>query len=200
VGASTNSRPPAPAPLDLVEAFINTADLETGSDELATTVTLRSWLAEHQLIARAASVSERDRKHAIKLREALRQAARANNTTAIDARTIRELNQLAQDARMVIAFGGDGAAHLRPSASGVEAGLARLLAAVFVAMLTGRWSRLKSCGNDTCQWAFYDASKNRSGRWCEMADCGNDAKGRAYRARRRAPVGARSRSHSTRLG
>jgi predicted RNA-binding Zn ribbon-like protein len=185
VGDSPAKRSPAPAPLDLVEAFINTIDLETGSDELATTSALRGWLVDRQLIKRADSVSERDRERAIRLREALRRAALAHNSTAVDRRTIRELNHLANDARMVVAFGDDGAARLDPSVKGVEAGLARILAAVFVAMLTGRWTRLKSCANDACRWAFYDASKNRSGRWCEMADCGNDAKGRTYRARRR---------------
>jgi len=182
----------APAPLDLVEAFINSADLETGSDELATTDELRAWLVARGLITRATAVSERERKQAIKLREALRRAALANNNAMVDGQALRELNQLAREARMVVTFASDGGAQLRPSATGLEAGLARILAAVFVAMLTGQWARLKSCGNETCQWAFYDASKNRSGRWCEMADCGNDAKGRAYRARRRAAAGRRS--------
>jgi predicted RNA-binding Zn ribbon-like protein len=190
-------RSPAPPPLDLVEAFINTLDLEMGSDELATTSALRGWLLGRHLIKRAEAVSERDRQQAIRLREALRRAALANNSTAIDSRTIRELNQLAQDARMVVAFGDDGAAHLDPSVKGVEGGLARILSAVFVAMVTGGWSRLKSCANDDCHWAFYDTSKNRSGRWCEMADCGNEAKGRAYRARRRSEVGATSGSRGT---
>lgn len=181
-------RSPAPPPLDLVEAFINTADLETGSDELGSTSALRGWLLGRRLIKRAEAVSERDREQAIRLREALRRAALANNRTAVDSRTIRELNELARDARLVVAFGADGAARLDPSVKGVQAGLARILSAVFVAMLTGGWARLKSCANDDCHWAFYDASKNRSGRWCEMADCGNEAKGRAYRARRRSEV------------
>jgi len=190
----SDERSPAPPPLDLVEAFINTADLETGSDELATTSALRGWLLGRRLIKRAEAVSERDREQAIRLREALRRAALANNSTAVDSRTIRELNELAHDARMVVAFGDDGAARLDPSVKGVAGGLARILSAVFVAMLTGGWTRLKSCANNGCHWAFYDASKNRSGRWCEMADCGNEAKGRAYRARRRSEVGARSGS------
>jgi predicted RNA-binding Zn ribbon-like protein len=186
---ATVKRAPAPAPLDVVEAFINTADLETGTDELATARGLRAWLLDRALITRAAAVSERDRNQAIKLREALRRAALANNNAAGDGQAIRELNQLTRDARMVVTFEAGGAARLSPSATGVEGGFARILAAVFIAMLTGQWTRLKSCGNDTCQWAFYDTSKNRSGRWCEMADCGNDAKGRAYRARRRASAG-----------
>lgn len=187
-------RPPAPPPLDFVEAFINTADLETGSDELATTSALRGWLLDRHLIKRAEAVSERDREQAIRLREALRRATLANNSTAVDSRTIRELNQLAQDARIVVVFGDDGAARLDPSVSGVQGGLARILSAVFVATLTGGWARLKSCANNDCHWAFYDASKNRSGKWCEMADCGNEAKGRTYRARRRSEVGATSGS------
>jgi len=194
VGDLTTQRPPAPPPLDLVEAFINTLDLETGSDELVTTSALRGWLLGRHLIKRADAVSERDREQAIRLREALRRAALGNNTTAVDSGTIRELNQLAHDARMVVAFGDDGAARLDPSVKGVQAGLARILSAVFVAMLTGGWKRLKTCANDGCHWAFYDASKNRSGRWCEMADCGNEAKGRSYRARRRSKVGASSGS------
>jgi predicted RNA-binding Zn ribbon-like protein len=185
----TTQRPPAPRPLDLVEAFINSADLETGSDELATPSGLRRWLLQRQLIKRAELVSEHDRTEAIRLREALRRAALANNGTAVERRTIRELNQLARDARMVIAFGEDGTARLDPSVRGVDAGLARILAAVLVAKLTGQWMRLKSCANETCHWAFYDASKNRSGRWCDMTDCGNAAKGRAYRARRRSSAG-----------
>jgi predicted RNA-binding Zn ribbon-like protein len=189
MGDLATERPPAPSPLDLVEAFINTADLETGSDELATTSGLRGWLLDRHLIRRAEAVSERDREQAVRLREALRQAALGNNSGAVDSRTIRELNQLAHEARMVVAFRGDGAARLDPSVKGVQAALARILAAVLVAKLTGQWIRLKSCANETCHWAFYDTSKNRSGRWCDMTDCGNAAKGRAYRARRRSSAG-----------
>jgi len=185
----TTQRPPAPRPLDLVEAFINSADLETGSDELATPSGLRGWLLHRHLIKRAELVSEQDRSAAIRLREALRRAALANNGAAVERRTMRELNQLARDAKMIIAFEEDGTARLDPSVRGVEAGLARILAAVLVAKLTGQWTRLKSCANETCHWAFYDASKNRSGRWCDMTACGNAAKGRAYRARRRSSVG-----------
>jgi predicted RNA-binding Zn ribbon-like protein len=50
-------------------------------------------------------------------------------------------------------------------------------------MSEGTWSRLKACLADTCQWAFYDQSKNRSAHWCSMAVCGNRAKARAYRNR-----------------
>ena len=44
----SDKRRPAPAPLDLVEAFINTADRETGSDVLATPQSLRAWFLDHR--------------------------------------------------------------------------------------------------------------------------------------------------------
>ena len=53
------------------------------------------------------------------------------------------------------------------------------------AQAEGTWDRLKACPWDTCRWAFYDRSKNRSGRWCRMDVCGNRAKAAAFRARAR---------------
>ena len=70
----------------------------------------------------------------------------------------------------------------------------RVVAAVtsaVVAVPADDWARLKVCARDSCRWAFYDASRNRSGRWCSMAGCGNIVKMR--RAHRTQPAG----SHST---
>jgi len=185
VNELSGRRAPAPAPLDLVQSFINTVDLELGPEKLATDRALRGWLLEHKLITTADPVSEADRERAIRLREALRRVVVGNNRAKRDQRALRELNQVGQQADLTITFGPGEGAHLDPSAKGVDAALARILAAVYVSMLTGDWSRLKGCANDACRWAFYDASKNRSARWCTMADCGNDSKGRTYRARRR---------------
>jgi predicted RNA-binding Zn ribbon-like protein len=62
-----------------------------------------------------------------------------------------------------------------------------LLAIVHEAIGKGHWERLKACREHTCEWAFYDHTKNRSGAWCNMQVCGNRAKARAYRERRAAP-------------
>jgi predicted RNA-binding Zn ribbon-like protein len=67
---------------------------------------------------------------------------------------------------------------------GMQAAIGRLLAIAYDAALDGTWQRLKVCRNDTCRWAFYDSSRNRSGAWCTMAICGNRMKGRAFRRRR----------------
>ena len=63
-------------------------------------------------------------------------------------------------------------------------GLGWLLSFVYAATADGTWPRLKACREHTCEWAFYDHTKNRSGAWCSMAVCGNRAKARTYRARR----------------
>ena len=68
-------------------------------------------------------------------------------------------------------------------ADGVDGALGRLLAIVAAAQADGTWERLKACPWDTCRWAFYDHSRNRSGVWCSMAVCGNRAKVQAFRAR-----------------
>jgi predicted RNA-binding Zn ribbon-like protein len=53
-------------------------------------------------------------------------------------------------------------------------------------MAAGTWDRLKACRQETCRWAFYDNTKNRSGVWCTMEVCGNRAKARSYRERQSA--------------
>ena len=65
----------------------------------------------------------------------------------------------------------------------------RVMAIVHAAIADGTWSRLKACREPTCEWAFYDYTKNRSGAWCTMDVCGNRAKARAYRERRAASAG-----------
>jgi predicted RNA-binding Zn ribbon-like protein len=67
----------------------------------------------------------------------------------------------------------------------VAPAVAGLLTAIDRAERDQTWERLKVCARDTCRWAFYDASRNRSGRWCSMAGCGNHIKmKRAYAARK----------------
>ena len=62
--------------------------------------------------------------------------------------------------------------------------LARILGLTYTAMADDTWPRLKACRKHSCQWAFYDQSKNRSRTWCSMKVCGNRTKARAYRERR----------------
>jgi predicted RNA-binding Zn ribbon-like protein len=66
----------------------------------------------------------------------------------------------------------------------MNGGVRGALAAIAASVTGASWNRLKVCAEDTCQWAFVDASRNRSRSWCSMRVCGNRTKTRAYRARK----------------
>lgn len=132
------------------------------------------------------AVGAADLRHAIDLREALRAMLLTNNDGgAPEPAVVAVLNRIAGRARLVTHFDERGAATLEPVSGGVDGALGRLLAIVHDAMETGDWRRLKACRNDTCLWAFYDTSKNRSRHWCSMDSCGSQVKARTYRQRKK---------------
>lgn len=175
--------------LDLVAAFVNTRDVESGADELVSTVVLREWLVERDLLPADHPVTEADLARALALRDAVRGLAERNNPGAEvprDEDPVQTLNRLAADARMVLAFDPEDGAHLTSSDEGVDGALGRILGAVFVSMVDGRWERFKACARHSCRWVYYDRSRNRSRTWCSMEVCGNREKARAFRERRKA--------------
>ncbi len=182
----------APGRLDLVRDFVNTKDVEEGTDELSSPADLAVWLVAADLAGgdRAAgdlAVRPADLQRAVELREALRAALLANNEGGtLDPAVLAVLNRISERARLVTRFDEHGRAALEPVSGGVDGALGHLLAIVYAAMEAGEWSRLKVCRNDTCLWAFYDTSKNRSRHWCSMDDCGSQVKARAYRLRQKA--------------
>ena len=127
-----------------------------------------------------------DLRRALALREALRAILLAHSGEALDGAAVTVVNDAAERAPLVVRVVDGAHADLLPTGSGVDRALGRLLAIVQRAIVDGTWTRLKACRWDTCQWAFYDTSKNRSGSWCSMAVCGNRAKAASYRRRRRA--------------
>jgi predicted RNA-binding Zn ribbon-like protein len=178
------SREPAPGDLELVRAFVNTRDVEDGSDELESPAALDAWLAAHELLGEGAGARPADLKRAVAVREALRALLLANNGgPAPGEAAIAALTDAARAARLAVAFDGRGTARLAPAAEGPPAALGSLLAIVAAAQAEGTWPRLKACAAADCRWAFYDRSRNRSALWCSMQVCGNRAKVRAYRAR-----------------
>jgi predicted RNA-binding Zn ribbon-like protein len=183
----------APRDLEIVRAFINTRDVEEGTDEASTPEGLRDWLTAQGLLDSGAPVDERDVELARGVREALRALALSNNEGSLpDEQAVRALNDAAVLAQLSVRFHDDGTANLEPTVSGVPGALGRLLATVYGARREGTWPRLKACRSDTCQWAFFDESKNHSRHWCSMYVCGSQSKARAYRRRQ-----AQRRAHST---
>jgi predicted RNA-binding Zn ribbon-like protein len=175
-------RPPAPGPLRLVQAFVNTVDREHGPDLFADVRGLEEWLARQMLPATA---QPGDLSAAREMREALRSLLLANNGHPYDASAHETLSRAARRAGLEASFSPDGAA-LVPRAGGVDGALGRILAAAFAAMVDGTWQRMKACPRDVCGWAFYDRSSNASATWCSMQVCGGRMKAGAYYRRRRA--------------
>ncbi len=174
---------PAPPTLRVVQAFVNTSELDSPREDLAAPADLEAWLREHQLLAGDATLSEADLRQATALREALRVLLLTNNGEVADPDAIATLNRSARSAQMAVIFEPGGTVKLEPRTEGVDGALGRLLTIVFDAMANGSWKRLKACKEKDCQWAFFDHSKNRSGAWCAMSVCGNRTKARAYRGR-----------------
>jgi predicted RNA-binding Zn ribbon-like protein len=173
----------APGDLELVRRFVNTRDVEEGTEELDGPDSLLGWFVGMGLLDDEATADERDLERALALREGLRSMLLANNGEGVEPADLRELNRAAGSASLKVRFDEDGSPALEPETSGVSAALGRILAAVVQAEGEGIWGRLKVCPNDACQWAFYDRSKNRSGKWCTMEVCGNRMKARAFRQR-----------------
>ncbi|HTY96377.1 MAG TPA: CGNR zinc finger domain-containing protein [Solirubrobacteraceae bacterium] len=178
-----DEKQPPPDGLSLVIDYVNTRDREAGSDDIGTPSELGRWLHEHGLLdgRTASELGEGELQRAVELREELREHMFANN--ADQPADWGALDRIVRRGRLQVRFTDDGEALLEPAAAGFDGALAGLLVPVAVAARAGSWRRVKACAADTCQWAFYDRSRNRSGRWCEMAVCGNRTKVRSYRAR-----------------
>ena len=181
----TSAAKTAPQPLYLVQRFVNSADLETGEDELTSPDVLRDWLAERGLMDAGERVSEADLKRALDVREGLRAVLLQNNGLPLDEEAVERLDRAVGRAAVRVRFAAGHDPELVTDATGVDGAIARLMAIVAAAVEHGRWERLKACPREECEWAFYDKSKNRSGRWCSMEACGNIEKARAFRERKR---------------
>ncbi len=170
---------PAPGDLALIQAYVNTLEVDSGSDDLATEASAREFLALAGLGGEAEAGLDLER--LVRVREAFRGLLLTNNGGSVDPAALATLNAEAEVAALAVRFDAAGTPRLEPS--GPQAPIARLMAIAYQAMATGTWSRLKACREHTCEWAFYDHSKNRSGAWCSMEVCGNRTKARRYRSR-----------------
>jgi predicted RNA-binding Zn ribbon-like protein len=192
---------PAPGKLEIVRQFVNTLDIESGTDELGSPGALLGWLGESGLgdpgrDAHAdGPVTETDLRLAVSLREALRgvlswhvtagsePGAAAGQGGGSAAAAAAELRKAAAPLRIRLEVSDEGQVAAAPDCSGVTADLAQILLIAGEAGTAGTWGRLKVCSAGDCQWAFYDRSPTRTGCWCSMRVCGSRAKSRAYRRR-----------------
>lgn len=169
--------------LELLIAFVNTRDVGTGADELDSPEAAQSWLLAHGLLGDRTAIGPSAHAELLAFRECVRSLARAHPDGELDPGSRATLADLGARVSLSMELDDHGSLRLRSRGDGVLEPVGRLLAILHDASIDGTLTRLKPCTNDTCQWLFFDHSKNRSRRWCDMTTCGNAANARAYRRR-----------------
>ena len=86
-------RETASGDIGLIQAFVNTVDLQDGPEELSDANTLKAWLVAKGLMGGGAhQVDDSDLKHAVALREAIRGAIGPNSGFPVYPVDIATLN------------------------------------------------------------------------------------------------------------
>jgi predicted RNA-binding Zn ribbon-like protein len=178
------ARPPAPEPVRLVQRFLNTQDIEGGTDSIDGQAGLRAWLSSVGLPGARAAISPADVARVAQLREAIRDLQEARTRGLPGTAATRRFDRAAGSVPLRVRAVGDRL-DLSSTATGLDSALATIVGVLARADADGSLARLKICANDVCRWAYWDGSRNRSGTWCTMAVCGNRIKSRAFRRRRR---------------
>ncbi|GAA2439320.1 CGNR zinc finger domain-containing protein [Streptomyces macrosporus] len=174
---------PSPA-AELVEAFTNTVDLESGDDDVATPGELVHWLAGRGLVEPSLRLTADEHRAFLDLRAGIREALDTDDP--VEPHRLAVADAVLSQVPVLVRL-SDLHAPLIPAvdAPPARAALARLAAAWAEIVFSGHVHRLKRCAEHTCGWVFWDSSKNHSRRWCSMRVCGNRTKSRRYAARQR---------------
>jgi predicted RNA-binding Zn ribbon-like protein len=176
---------PAPDPLIRIQGLVNTVELPEGPDRLADPADARPWLVANGLLTSDTELRAADLELLREVRGALRAMLVHNAGGPPPAKNLAPLRRVAAEGAARADVDESGDVVLSAAGDSVPARLIELLLIIRDAQRDGTWARLKACGNDECQWAFYDRSRNHGGTWCEMSSCGNKLKNRDFRARRR---------------
>jgi hypothetical protein len=76
----------APGNLRLLQAFVNTRDVETGGEELWNPQRLAEWLERQKLVAAGTEIDTAAWDNALEIREALRRQFRVHNGAKVDGK------------------------------------------------------------------------------------------------------------------
>jgi hypothetical protein len=164
---------------ELVVAFLNTLDVEQGSDLLDDARRWQEWIAERRLgPPRLDPPPDEQVERARTVRNALRAAVIDGHGPVGDIDPPHRAGGLLR----VELRNGVPTLVANDPVGAVLAASARLA-------VLGDWDRVKVCPAEDCGWAFFDHSRNRSRTWCSMRVCGNRMKARNWRERARAAAG-----------
>lgn len=170
---------------ELLVEFVNTYDLETDDDQMATNDRYLRWLTAQSIDPPSRRRLDHDRNQAIEIREHLRRCLLAHHDGGEDATALADLSRAfeAMPLRLRLDVGSIGVSSLEaPSGQLGE----RIAGALLDVHASGAWKRLRVCPADDCLEAFYDSSRGGTRRWCSMGDCGNRSKVATYRHRQAA--------------
>src|ERR1700730_11782005 len=102
---SAPSQPNALHSLDLVIDFVNTLDVEEGTDSIGGPPALAAWLKARRLLAPGArALSETDHAHATRLGEAVRALMPANTGQPAEDQAGRERERAARRGELAVHF------------------------------------------------------------------------------------------------
>jgi len=158
-----------PPAAHLVIDFVNTVEWQVDDETWNSPSALASWLEVRTGRAHG-RLTDEDLRYARRMREGFREVLllHAGHEPLGDA--IDELNIALARLPLHLRFSADGRPHL---ASERQSFLEPILTAVDTLRADGDWPRVKACSRDSCRWAYWDSSRNRSSRWCSMQGCGN---------------------------
>ncbi|MGE5114317.1 MAG: CGNR zinc finger domain-containing protein [Acidobacteriaceae bacterium] len=175
--------------------FVNTqiAPAESPTELLKSPADLLAWLkaagtsksAGQRRLQKAHGPSgELWLKQALEFRGALRSLAAAlSSDAAVPDRAVKAINQVLLESRST--------QFLRKSPSGFElaedgesSSLLGLLAPVARSaaefLVSGKFDRVRKCGNPACILYIYDTTRSHTRQWCSMETCGNRMKVAAF--------------------
>lgn len=182
--------PEASAEVLCLLGFLNTVDVDEGTDAFAHPDSLADWLVQQGVCTTVPRLTDADVQVAVDLRHGLRILALSNAGGTISDEDLRAAQEVASGLsfRLRLPESADVPALVSTSEDPFAAALGTILAAYFVAAVKGDWIRVRRCPAADCAWVFWDSSKNASRRWCSMRICGNRAKARAFADRHRATL------------
>ncbi|MEM7353668.1 MAG: CGNR zinc finger domain-containing protein [Acidobacteriota bacterium] len=170
---------PAPGDLQVVQAFLNTVQFETGKDELATPRDLADWLSRNGLLPAGSELAAADLGRARDARAGLRALFTAQ-AGEVDEQAMSRLDRAAAGARAQVRFDRDGTTRLEHVSRDFDDALGTLLGLVHAARCAGQWPAFKICAHSRCRNAFYDFTKSCNGKWCSRR-CGDKVRAKTFR-------------------
>ncbi|GAA2329355.1 CGNR zinc finger domain-containing protein [Saccharopolyspora halophila] len=148
--------------IELVLAFLNTCDAEKGTELLDDQAQWRQWCVDRGLNPVPDVTAARE------IRDTMRTSVAYGAHPANIADTAWPVQVRLRNGI--------------PALTGADA-LGSVLVSAARLVHTQHWDRIKICPAESCLWAFYDRSRNRSRTWCSMRVCGNREKARSWRER-----------------